>query len=86
MLIAFLITWIFWLALLGLLAFWRTAWYPLLIIPIIITAIQWGSGLFSSSFSLWFSVILHSIFVVKFLWALFTDNAPNDWKRSEKRI
>jgi hypothetical protein len=85
MLIAFLITWGFWLLLIGLLAYWRTAWYPLLIVPILITAIQWGLGLFSGSFSIWFSVILHSLFVSIFLWALFTDRGPNNWNRPEKR-
>jgi hypothetical protein len=86
MLIAFLITWLFWLPLLSLLAYWRTTWYPLLILPILISVIQWSLALFSSSFSIWFSVILHAIFIIKLLWAFFTDKGPNDWRCPERRM
>jgi len=83
MIVALLITWAFWGALIGLLAYWKRSWVPVLVFPLLLTGLICVISIFSSSVATWFAVGSHALFILILGIGRLKDKGPNEWKRPD---
>ena|SRR5437868_1979718 len=68
MIIGLIIIWLIRAPALGLLAYWRTAWYPLIVFPVILSLAIWFVNKKSESDAIWLPVIIHALLLITYFW------------------
>jgi len=78
MLVALTIAWIFWLLVLGMMAFWRRSWVNLLAFPVVVSLVLWLLSRWSESASIWVSAVLHGGLFVLLVGVAIFGRRPGD--------
>ena len=62
--LALVIVWMFWLALIGLMVFWRRSWVPLFMFPFVVSGLLCLVGAWSAALAFWLSAAVHGMALV----------------------
>ena len=84
MLFAFLVTWLFWGIIIGLLITWRRSWIPILAFPVVLSTLWWIVAQWSASLAKIASILFHSALLLIFLFVLVIGRRAGDtyvWRR-----
>lgn len=81
MILGLLITWIFWIIMIGLSVYWKRSWANIIAIPVIISIIILIINLLSTTLSFWVPLILHIVIVLSLIVSIAKFKDKNDWKR-----
>jgi hypothetical protein len=81
MIIALLITWLFWGSLVALEIYWKRSWYLLLIPPSALSALWFLLSLVSDAAAFYSAITIHLVLLMLFIVRLIKDKGRNEWKR-----
>jgi hypothetical protein len=56
-----IVIWVFWIGVIGIMAFWRRSWIPLLVFPFILSGVALLLYHWSPGISLWSTVVFHGL-------------------------